>query len=99
MGYLPLILAAAAVTYLTRIAGFTLQGRTLPPTVDRALAYVPVAVFTALIVPGISDVGGSEQVSRLVGALIAGGAVALTGRLWITLVAGMAGYWAVGLVV
>lgn len=49
-----LIAAMAFVTYLTRYPMMVIVGRvTLPPTVIRALKYVPVAVLTAISVPAV----------------------------------------------
>jgi branched-subunit amino acid transport protein len=87
-----LILAVAAASYLTRIAGFRLGRGAIPPALDRTLAYVPVAAFTALVVPGLGD-GGAPDVARVAGAIIAAVAILVTGRLWASLLAGMAAFW------
>ena len=95
MERLGLILALAAVTYGTRIAGFTVDRRRIPPQLDRALTYVPIAAFAALIVPGLSDDGGSLALPRLAAALAAAAAVLLTRQLWASLLAGMVVLWVV----
>ena len=92
MDRLGLILAVAAVTYATRLAGFALAGRALPNGVERFLAYVPVAAFAALIAPGIGA-GGGELAPRLLGVAAATVAVLRLGRLWSGLAAGLGVYW------
>lgn len=94
MGDMGLIVAVALVTYGTRIAGFALGQRRLPTVVDRFLAYVPVAMFAALIAP---DLGlGSEQwAARLLGVAASALAVWKTRQLWAGLLVGMAVFWIV----
>ena len=92
-----LIVAVAGVTYLTRVAGFTLGKRTIPPVIDRFLAWVPVASFAALAVPGIAD-GGGTLPARIAGAVLATLIALRFGALWACLLAGMAGFWVTGVV-
>lgn len=73
---LALILGMFAVTFGVRYASLALTGRfPLPPTVVRLLAYVPVAVLTALVVPYVLIRDGQPAVgldnAYLVGALMA----------------------------
>jgi len=91
-GYLPLIVAAAAITYGTRIAGLAFGDRAVPTPVRRFLAYVPVAAFAALAAPGI---GGTdhELIPRLAAVTIASVVVLRIGRLWACLTIGMGVYW------
>jgi branched chain amino acid efflux pump len=90
---LGLILAVAAVTYATRIAGFSLDRRVIPQRVDRALTYVPIAAFSALIVPGLSDDGGNFALPRIAAVVIAAVTVLLTRQLWAGLLMGMVAFW------
>jgi branched-subunit amino acid transport protein len=92
-----LILAVAAASYFTRIAGFSLRSGAIPPALDRTLAYVPVAAFAALIVPGL-DAGSGLEITRVAGAVLAGVAILISGRLWASLLVGMTAYWALGMV-
>ena len=94
-----LITAAAVVTYATRVAGFRLAGRTLPPALERFLAYVPVAVFATLIVPGL-ELGGATglALARGAGIVAAAAAVWRSGQLWAGLLAGMTVFWLLRLV-
>lgn len=92
------ILAAAVVTYATRLAGFGLGERELPPALGRFLAYVPIAVFAALIAPDLG-LGGSEWAPRGLGVVAAAVLGWRTRQLWAALIGGMAVFWLVGLVV
>ena len=90
-----IIVSVAALTYLTRIAGFRLGDRQLPPTFDRFLAYVPVAAFAALAIPGVAEGSGAFP-ARLAGATLAALVVLRFSHLWAGRLAGMAGFWAMG---
>lgn len=96
--HLALILTLAVLIYLTRIAGLILGARQAPAVIARALHYVPIAAFAALIVPGLAMPG--ELAPRLAAA-VGSGVVALRfGKLWAALLVGMGVYWvlrAVGL--
>lgn len=96
MNYFGLILAAAAVTYLTRVTGFYAGRLVIPESISRFLTYVPVAAFAALAAPGVGP--GPDWLPRLAGAALAAAIMVRFGRLWLCLVAGMLGFWAVTLV-
>jgi branched-subunit amino acid transport protein len=97
MSPLELILSLAAGIFGLRLVGLTLGGATLPPTVERALGFVPVATLTALIVSSL--VGRlDEGPSRIVAAVAAGLAARQTGKAWVCIVVGVAVYWAFRLV-
>ena len=87
-----LILAVSAVSYATRIAGFSLDRSLIPPQLNRALAYVPIAAFAALIVPGLSEEGALDPI-RIAAAILAATVVLLTRQLWASLLAGMVVLW------
>lgn len=92
-----LILVISLGTYVTRIAGFALLDRkAIPERLDRALTYVPVAAFAALIVPGLSSDDGSLDIVRISAAAIAAVTILLTGQLWAALLAGMVVFWLMG---
>ena len=99
MGNLGLVLSVAAVTYATRVAGFSLGrwtgggARALPPTFDRFLTYVPIAAFAALIAPDLAS-GPGALGPRLLGVLAAALAVWRLEKLWAGLLLGMAAFWA-----
>ncbi len=92
MANLGVILAAALATYATRLAGFGLGGRELPPALGRFLAYVPVAVFAALIAPDLGR-GDAQWAARGLGIVAAAVAAWRTRQLWAGLATGMAVYW------
>lgn len=89
-GGMALILACAAVTYLTRIAGFALGGRPVPPLFERFLRMVPVAAFAALTAPDL--LAGAAPPLRVVAAVACGALIVTTRRLWLGLLGGMAVY-------
>jgi branched-subunit amino acid transport protein len=91
-----IVLAVAASTFATRIAGFRLGDRALPPVVDRFLAYVPIAAFAALAAPGIAS-GAGDLPARLAGVALAALVALRVGQLWAALLAGMGAFWLTGL--
>lgn len=103
-GDVALVLVVAVAAYATRVAGLVLGRRTKArrdekgrgsAAWDRFLAYVPVAVFAALLVPDLG-VGTGDMLPRLAGAALAAVVVLRFGHLWAGLAAGMATYWTVG---
>ena len=87
-GGMAIILACAAVTYLTRVAGFYLVGRETPPLFDRFLRMVPVAAFAALAVPDL--LSGTAPPARIVAGVACGAIILATRKLWLGLLVGMA---------
>lgn len=92
---LAIILAAGAAVYATRLSLLALAGRTrLPGWVWAWLRYVPVAVFTALIVPAVLRPEGRLDLSPRNPYLIAAAVAALvawrTKHVLATLLAGVA---------
>lgn len=66
----------------------------LPASVQRALRFVPAAVFAALVIPDIAVAGGALRLGldnpKLVAALVAGPVAWRTRNTLATIVAGMA---------
>ena len=89
---MPLILAAAVITYLTRVTGFYLRADRLSPKLKRFLNDVPIAAFAALAAPGIVT-GGDETGPRLVAALVAAVFVWKFRKLWVCIATGFVAYW------
>jgi uncharacterized membrane protein len=81
-----LILACAAVTYLTRIGGHLILSRfgSIHHSVQSALAAVPTAVLTALVAPSLFTHGGAEA-----GAILISGVVALRASLMVSVSVGL----------
>ena len=90
--HLGIILASALVTYGTRYAGFALDQGSFTPGFGRFLAYIPIAVFAALIAPDLG-IGTTELPARLLGITVASLAVWLTRQLWAGLAVGMVVFW------
>lgn len=67
-----LIVAAAAVTYLTRIGGYILITRMtrIPPRMEAALNAVPAAVLTTLMAPTFFNGGLDIKVALIAAALV-----------------------------
>lgn len=91
------ILAAAAITYTTRLAGFAFRERTISDRTTRFLTDVPVAAFAALAIPGILT-GEEDMPARIVAAVTAAAFTFRYGKLWLCILSGLATYWAVWLV-
>ena len=93
-----LIFTCGLFTFLTRflpLAG--LLPEKLPPVIERAMHYVPVAVLTPIIIYSVFL--PAEEVAlfnnmRIPAALLALVATVVTGRVIVTIVAGMASLWA-----
>jgi branched-subunit amino acid transport protein len=89
------ILAMAAVTFAVRLGGLLLLTTRVPAFWQRFLGYVPVAVFAALIVPGMPGVDAVDTAWRVAAAALTALLVARTRSLAPGLVAGLALYLAV----
>ena len=93
-----LILTCGLFTFLTRflpLAG--LLPERLPPVIERAMHYVPIAVLTPIIIYSVFL--HTEEVAlfnnmRIPAALLALVATVVTGRVIVTIVAGLASLWA-----
>ena len=91
------ILVIGALTYLMRVAFIGPSRLSLPPTVERALRFVPPAALTALIVPDLVGRNGALVLTLANPRLIAGVAALLvawrTRNVAATLIVGMALFW------
>lgn len=92
------IIGMALVTYAARVAALLLLRRELVPWLQRWLSFVPVAVFTALILPPLlTRTAGGQSVLAFGPALPAGIVGALvawrTSNVLLTIAAGMATFW------
>ncbi len=104
-GDLLMVLVVAVIAYATRAAGLVFgqrskarpdeEKRRASMSWDRFLAYVPVAIFAALVVPDLG-VGTGDVLPRLAGATLAAVVVIRFGHLWTGLASGMAAYWMTG---
>ena len=93
-----LIVGAAAVTFVLRVSFIALLERTgMPPSVERALRFVPAAALTAFVIPLLIYENGAMQVSlgneRLLVGLIAALIAWRTRNVLFTIGGGMATLW------
>ena len=92
------ILGAGAVTFALRLSLIALLGRIqIPPSLGRALRFVPAAVLTAVVIPLLFYENGVLQFSlgneRLLAGLVAALIAWRTRSVLFTLVGGMATLW------
>ena len=93
------ILGAGAVTFALRLSFIALLGRLqIPPTLGRALRFVPAAVLTAVVIPLLFYENGALEVSlgnaRLLAGLVAALIAWRSRSVPLTLGGGMATLWA-----
>ncbi len=93
-----LILGMAGVTYATRYIMIALLGRfQVPEGVKRGLYYVPIAAFSAIILPELITRAGQVTLAlenpRLIGGVAAIVVAALTRRMLLTIAVGMGVMW------
>jgi branched-subunit amino acid transport protein len=98
------IVVIGVATYLIRVSFIGLFGYLgdVPPSVERALRYVPAAVLAALVLPSFITLeagAGGLAADRLVGGALAAGVAWRTGNVFATMAAGMGGLWLVRFVV
>lgn len=77
-----LIAAMALVTFATRYALFARPDVRFPPKVARGLRYVPTAVLTAIVVPGMVMPDGSHWQLSIDNAYLIGGLATAGFALW-----------------
>ncbi len=67
-----IILAAAVMTYLTRIGGHLVLSRfdRIHPRVEAGLNAVPAAVLTTLVAPAAVSAGPAEMIALLVAGIV-----------------------------
>lgn len=92
-----LILGMGAGVYALRLTGLALREVAVPPSWERALGFVPVALLTALVVVSLAgrvDDGGTRLLALVGAAIVAHG----TGQMWACILSGMALYWLLRLI-
>lgn len=91
------IILIGALTYLMRVAFIGPSALSLPPTVERALRFVPPAALTALVVPDLVGHNGALVLTlanpRLIAGIVAVVVAWRTRRIALTLIVGMAVFW------
>ena len=82
----------ALVTYGPRLLGFSLSKRDVSSFWLRFLNFVPIAVFAALVVPGLPGDQGELDI-RVLAAALAGLVMWRVRSLWLGIAVGMAAFW------
>lgn len=93
-----LVVIIGICTLLLRASFLAILGEgSIPPSLRRALRFVPAAVFPAIAIPGILFVDGSYAIGldnyRIYAALVAGLVGYRTKNLSLTMAAGMISLW------
>ncbi len=93
------MLAMGLITFALRVSFIALSDRLrLPPVVQRALRFVPVAVLPAIVVPAIVFREGALELTlsneKLMAGLVASVVAWYTKSIIWTLLAGMIALWA-----
>ena len=92
MGWM--IAGMALVTYLTRAPLLVLLRGDLPRWLSRWLQYVPIAVFTALVVPPFVAPRGRPELQWGLAVALAGAVVAWrTRQVYATITVGLLVFW------
>ena len=91
------ILSMALVTYATRVIMLLALRGEVAPWLQRWLGYVPVAVFTALILPPLL-IGPGERPALMLGPALPAGVVGAlvawrSGNVVLTIAAGLVAFW------
>jgi branched-subunit amino acid transport protein len=92
------ILGMALVTYATRVIMLLALRGEIAPWLRRWLDYVPIAVFTALIVPQLLTRTSDGTTTLILGPALPAGLVGAvvawrSGNVLLTIGAGMAAFW------
>jgi branched-subunit amino acid transport protein len=87
-----LIAAMTAGLLLLRVSGLLLRDRPLPPSIERGLSFMPVAMLSAFMATTLTPQASADPI-RWVAAGGAALIVARTRRLWACILGGMALYW------
>src|SRR4051812_45244868 len=93
------ILGMALATYATRVITMLALRGEVAPWLRRWLSYVPVAMFTALVLPPLllSEQAGTKALAfgpALPAGLLGGLVAWRTGNVLLTIVAGLVAFWA-----
>jgi branched-subunit amino acid transport protein len=97
MPNLMLIAIIAGAVYALRLAGMYTAQLAIPPLLERALGFAPLAIIAALVTSSLSGQGTDDPLRYLAAAGAALIAWA-TRRLWACILGGFALYWLMTLV-
>ena len=92
------IIGMAVVTYVSRVTMLLALRGEVVPWLRRWLSYVPVAVFTALILPPLLIQSSNSSAALVISAALPAGLVGAlvswrTGNVLLTIVAGLMTFW------
>jgi branched-subunit amino acid transport protein len=92
------IIGMAVVTYISRVTMLLALRGEVVPWLRRWLSYVPVAVFTALILPPLLIQSTNNSTALVMSAALPAGLVGAlvswrTGNVLLTIIAGLATFW------
>ena len=95
MSYWPILIAVGLFTFAIRLSFILLFGRlSVPPSLQRALRFVPPAALTAIIFPELLTPGGTLDLSlgnfRLIAGLLAIIVAWFSKNIFLTILVGMA---------
>lgn len=91
------IVAMGAGVFALRLGGLALPPGWLPSPLTRGLAFVPIAVLSALVVTSLT--GTAEDGALRLAAVVGAALVAWrTGRMWACIATGIGLWWVQGLV-
>jgi branched-subunit amino acid transport protein len=93
-----IIIGMGIVTYAIRLSLIVLLGRiNVPPTMQRALRFVPPAVFSAIVFPEVLRPSGALDISlgnnRLIAGVLAAGVAWRTKNVFLSIAVGMIALW------
>jgi branched-subunit amino acid transport protein len=93
-----IIIGMGIVTYAIRLSLIVLLGRiNVPPTMQRALRFVPPAVFSAIIFPEVLRPSGALDISlgnnRLIAGVLAAVVAWRTKNVFLSIAVGMIALW------
>ena len=93
-----IIIGMGIVTYAIRLSLIVLLGRiNVPPLMQRALRFVPPAVFSAIIFPEVLRPSGALDISlgndRLIAGVLAAGVAWRTKNVFLSIAVGMVALW------
>lgn len=92
------IVAIGAGVLALRLGGLVLPARILPPSWERGLKHVPLAMLSALVATSLTQSPGGDGVERWAAAMGAAVVAWRTGRMWACLAVGLGVSWLVGVV-
>lgn len=92
MNVIGLLLATAVLIYLCRLSGFGLTCLAASTSLARFLHFVPIAIFSALIVPSLTN-QPALLVHKVIALTAAGAVIRRTGHFGLGILVGLGLFW------